>query len=66
MFPLPTPGGLDYGNGTAEERASWSDLGTMDDYSGRVDVNLPHNLTLFGRYNYFPSRYLFAAAGPMA
>jgi hypothetical protein len=63
MFPLPTPGGLDYGNGTAEERASWSDPGTMDDYSARVDVNLRHNLTLFGRYNYSPSQISLRGGG---
>jgi hypothetical protein len=63
MFPLPTPGGQDYGNGTAEERASWSDPGTMDDYSGRADVNLRHNLTLFGRYNYSPSEISLRGGG---
>ena len=63
MFPLPTAGGQDYGNGTAEERASWSDPGTMNDYSGRVDVTVRHNLTLFGRYNYSPSEISLRGGG---
>jgi len=56
MFPLPTPGGQTYSDGSADYSATWSDPGWVNAYAGRVDVNLRKNLTLFGRYNYSPSR----------
>ena len=56
MFPLPTAGSVENADGSSTGSASWSDPGSVDAYSGRVDVNLKSNLTLFGRYNYSPSR----------
>lgn len=56
MFPLPTPGAPVNPDGSSPGSASWSDPGTVNAYSVRVDANLRKNLTLFGRYNYSPSR----------
>jgi hypothetical protein len=58
-FPLPNgPEVLDpNGNhqGIAQFNASYSDPGTLDAYSLRVDHKLNDHLNLFGRYNYSPS-----------
>ena len=58
-FPLPNgPEVLDpNGNhqGIAQFNASYSDPGTLDAYSLRVDHKLNDRLNLFGRYNYSPS-----------
>jgi hypothetical protein len=58
-FPLPNgPEVLDpSGNhqGIAQLNASYSDPGTLDAYSLRVDHKLNDRLNLFGRYNYSPS-----------
>jgi hypothetical protein len=58
-FPLPNgPEVLDpNGNhqGVAQFNASYSDPGTLDAYSLRVDHRFNDRLTLFGRYNYSPS-----------
>lgn len=58
-YPLPNgPERLD-GNGNhqgvAEFNASYSNPGTLDAYSLRVDHKLNDRLNLFGRYNYSPS-----------
>jgi hypothetical protein len=58
-FPLPNgPEVLD-GNGNhqgvAEFNASYSNPGTLDAYSLRVDHKLSDKLNLFGRYDYSPS-----------
>jgi hypothetical protein len=59
-FPLPNgPEVLDAnGNhqGIAQFNASYSNPGTLNAYSLRVDHKLNGKLTLFGRYNYSPSR----------
>jgi len=58
-FPLPNgPEVLDpTGNhqGIAQFNASYSDPGTLDAYSLRVDHRLNDRLNLFGRYDYSPS-----------
>jgi hypothetical protein len=58
-FPLPNgPEVLDpNGNhqGIAQFNASYSDPGTLNAYSLRVDHKLSDRLNLFGRYNYSPS-----------
>jgi len=58
-FPLPNgPAVLDNnGNptGAAQFNASFSNKGTLDAYSLRVDHKLTDKLNLFGRYNYSPS-----------
>jgi hypothetical protein len=59
-FPLPNgPEVLDpSGNhqGIAQFNASYSDPGTLDAYSLRVDHKSNDRLNLFGRYNYSPSQ----------
>ena len=52
-FPQPT--GRDLGNGLAEFSASYSDPSSSSATSIRVDQTLPHNLTIFGRYQHAPS-----------
>jgi hypothetical protein len=54
-FPLPSPNGKDYGNGTADADYSYSNPATLDAYSLRLDHKLGSKLTLFERYNYSPS-----------
>ncbi|MGB9407516.1 MAG: TonB-dependent receptor, partial [Terracidiphilus sp.] len=57
-FPLPNgPEVLLNGNhqGIAQFNASYSDPGTLDATSLRVDHKLNDRLSLFGRYNYSPS-----------
>lgn len=59
-FPLPNgPEVLDAnGNhqGIAQFNASYSDPGTLDAYSLRVDHKFNDGLNLFGRYDYSPSK----------
>ncbi len=59
-FPLPNgPEVLDpNGNhqGIAQFNGSYSDPGTLDAYSLRVDHKFNDKLNLFGRYNYSPSK----------
>ncbi|MDT8067075.1 MAG: TonB-dependent receptor [Terriglobia bacterium] len=64
MFPLPAPGAPVNPDGSSNGSASWSDPGTVNAFSGRVDVNLRNNLTLFGRYNYSPSEIDARGGGP--
>ena len=57
-FPLPNgPEVLLDGNhqGVAQFNASYSDPGTLDAYSLRIDHKINDRLNLFGRYNYSPS-----------
>jgi hypothetical protein len=57
-FPLPNgPEVLLNGNhqGVAQFNASYSNPGTLDAYSLRVDHKINDRLSLFGRYNYSPS-----------
>lgn len=54
-FPLPN-GTDDITTGTALFNASYSNPATLDAYSLRVDHRLSDKVTLFGRYNYSPSR----------
>lgn len=60
-FPLPNgPEVLDQnGNheGLAQFNASYSNPGTLDAYSLRVDHKINDKLNLFGRYNYSPSEF---------
>ena len=53
-FPLPN--GSDLGNGAAEFNSSYSNSSTLDAYSLRLDHKVSDGLTLFGRYNYSPSK----------
>jgi hypothetical protein len=42
--------------GSADFNASFSNPGTLDAYSLRIDHKLKDNLSVFGRYNYSPSK----------
>jgi hypothetical protein len=53
-FPLPN-GTDDLASGIAQFNASYSNAGTLDAYSLRIDHRLTGNLTVFARYNYSPS-----------
>jgi hypothetical protein len=55
-FPKPSPGGKDHGDGTADASYSFSNKGTLDAYSIRVDHRFNGRFSLFGRYNYSPSQ----------
>ena len=52
-FPFD-PKQPDLGNGIAQFNASYSNPGTLDAYSLRLDHKLSDKLALFGRYNYSP------------
>jgi hypothetical protein len=58
-FPLPNGSEVLDSNGDhqgiAQFNASYSDPGTLDAYSLRVDHKINDKLNLFGRYNYSPS-----------
>ena len=66
-FPLPNgPEVLDpNGNhqGIAQFNATYSDPGTLDAYSLRVDHKINDRLNLFGRYNYSPSGLIQRGVG---
>jgi hypothetical protein len=62
-FPQPNgPGAVDsQGNliaGAAQFNKSYSNPATLDAYSLRIDHHLSEKVTLFGRYNYSPSKIL--------
>jgi hypothetical protein len=52
-FPLPN--GQDFGNGTAQFAASYSDPGTFNVFSLRLDGHVTDKLTGFFRFNHAPS-----------
>lgn len=54
-FPLPN-GPDDAATGEAQLNSSYSNPATLDAYSLRVDHKLSSRWTLFGRYNYSPSK----------
>jgi len=54
-FPLPN-GADNVATGIAQFNASYSNPGTLDAYSIRIDHKLGDKITLFGRYNYSPSQ----------
>lgn len=54
-FPKPTPGGQDFGDGTAAFTDGYSDPSSQDSYSGRIDYRPSDRLTLLGRYSNAPS-----------
>jgi outer membrane receptor protein involved in Fe transport len=53
-FPFD-PNQPDLGNGKAQYNVSYSNAGTLDAYSLRLDHRLSDRWGLFGRYNYSPS-----------
>ncbi len=60
-FPLPN--GTDFGDGTAQFNASFSNASTLNATSLRMDHRVNNKLSLFGRYNYSPSDLLSRFAG---
>jgi hypothetical protein len=67
-FPLPNgPQAVDaQGNpipGVAQFNASYSNAGTLDAYSLRVDHKFSDRFNLFGRYNYSPSKLTQRGSG---
>jgi outer membrane receptor protein involved in Fe transport len=54
-YPLPSAPGTDFGNGTADFNASFSNASRLDATSLRIDHKVNEKVTLFGRYNYSPS-----------
>lgn len=51
----PLPNGPASGADQAEYNSSFSNKGTLDAYSIRIDHRMGERLSLFGRYNYSPS-----------
>ena len=51
----PLPNATDFGNGTAQFNASYSNPSTLNATSLRVDSELTSRVNLWGRYNYAPS-----------
>lgn len=56
-YPLPN-GADNAGAGIAEFNASYSNPGTLDAVSLRIDHKPKSNLSVFGRYNYSPSSFV--------
>ncbi|WP_321475856.1 TonB-dependent receptor domain-containing protein [uncultured Paludibaculum sp.] len=52
---FPMPNGPESGNGLATFTSSWSNPGTLDSTSVRIDHSLSQNFKLFGRYADSPS-----------
>jgi hypothetical protein len=62
-FPKPTPGGKDFGDGTAAFVAGYSDPSTLDSGSVRIDYLPSAKVTIFGRYAHAPSSIAQRAGG---
>jgi len=63
----PQPNGSDnVTTGVAQFNASYSNPGTLDAYSIRIDHKLNDKLNVFGRYNYSPSQLKARGAGGKA
>ena len=52
---FPRPNGKDFGNGTAQFTAGYSNPSTLNAGSIRIDYLLNQKITIFGRYNDAPS-----------
>jgi len=65
-YPLPKPNEPDAAPGIAPFDASYSNAGTLDAYSIRIDHKLSDKFTLFGRYNYSPSSLLQRGANALS
>jgi len=50
-FPLPAPGGIDFGDGTAQYIASWTNPSSINSTSARLDHVVGSKLRLFFRFN---------------
>jgi hypothetical protein len=56
MYPLPN-GPDNTTEGVAQFNSSYSNPGSLDAYSLRIDQNLTDKWSIFGRYNYSPSQF---------
>jgi len=52
---FPKPNGKDFGNGTAQYTASYSDPSTLNAGGIRIDYLVSKDVTIFGRFNEAPS-----------
>ena len=52
LYPLPTPGGRDFGDGTADFQAAPSNPTTEDYFTVRLDHTFSEKHFLFGRYSF--------------
>src|SRR5262249_35065410 len=59
----PRPNGRDLANNFSEFNATYSDPSSLDATSIRIDHTVNSRLTLFGRYNYAPSKTSQRGAG---
>jgi TonB dependent receptor len=59
---LPIPNGMDFGNGTAQFLAAYSNPSKLNATSIRIDHKLNSKFTLFGRYDYAPSESTIRAS----
>jgi hypothetical protein len=59
---FPVPNGTDFGNGTAQFHASFSNASTLNATSLRIDHRVSDKLSLFARYNYSPSELVSRAS----
>jgi Carboxypeptidase regulatory-like domain/TonB dependent receptor len=64
-FPKPSPGGQDFGNGTAAFVEGYSDPSSLDSFSGRIDYAVSNRLNLFGRYGDAPSSIVQRGGGTL-
>ncbi|MBI4456657.1 MAG: TonB-dependent receptor [Acidobacteria bacterium] len=64
LFPLPTPGGRDFGDGRAEFIRSVSQPTDEDYFMVKVDHTFSNSDSIFVRYNFNPSSVLESRAIP--
>ena len=64
-LPKPTPGGQDFGNGTAAFIEGYSDPSSLDSFSLRMDYAVSSRLNLFGRYSGAPSSTVQRGGGTL-
>jgi hypothetical protein len=62
----PLPNGRDFGDGTAEQAATYSNPSSLDAASLRLDHAFNDKVRIFGRYNYAPSDTTRRGAGIFA
>ena len=64
-LPKPTPGGQDFGNGTAAFTEGYSDPSSLDSFGLRMDYAVSNRLNLFGRYSGAPSSVVQRGGGTL-
>ena len=63
---FPIPNGVDEGNGLAFFSGGFSNPGTLDATSVRIDQNIGQKFTIFGRYNHSPSNFTTRGADTLS